>query len=65
MRVVGDNPLPNDSQENKDSSNSEREMSLIEYKKWTDELLSDSESLQKAREHTPGKICHRTDKKVT
>lgn len=65
MSVVGDNSLPNNPQDNKESLNSEREMSLIEYKQWTDELLSDSESLQKARDHTPGKIYRRTDKKVT
>lgn len=65
MSTTEDNSLSSDSQQTKQSSDVEAEMSVTEYKQWVDSLLLNSESLQKARQHSPGKIYHRTEKKVT
>jgi hypothetical protein len=35
------------------------EMSVAEYKEWVDALVLRAESLEKARQHTPGKIIRR------
>jgi hypothetical protein len=39
------------------------EMSVAEYKEWVDALVLSAESLEKAREHAPGSIHRRTEKR--